>query len=514
MSIKIRQKKTANTFENPITLLEDKDISPWAKSSTKPSYTLDEIAEGNDRFLDAIIEITYNDLKYLRDSHKLISGKFYRIIDYVTTVGDRDKDFSSANHQFDLIVQAISNKQLNENAIACRHKDDEYFKYNDLAKWEIKYTIDNDNHKYEWADWKTGKGVIYYMKDEFNNECYYDFKNILFQNQYTFNIGMGGAYGEYSYEYSNDNNNTIITDEYSSEESNEETSVTSEDTSLNKNFNVHDNKINPGISMGESTIKRLLGNLFNGENIYNNTLGYNCIENIFNNDCYNNILIQECKYNTFTQSWGNIIFENKNNTFKKSHLNILHDSGFNKFVESNNNTLYKSSNNIFKWASTNNLQKCSGNSFETGSNNILYYSNSNQIFSSECNTFKHSHSNILKEYSSHNEFYKTDSCHLNQSGNNNIKNGYSIELYNCNMSTFKPNCKYIQIHMAGGCSYFTFDPGIMYLLVDASGYQNFRAMHFHYGIQGPSAQNRKEITLTKDNTDFYSNKPTEVILDA
>jgi len=27
-----------------------------------------------------------------------------------------------------------------------------------------------------------GKGVIYYMKDEFGNECPYDFKNIVYIN--------------------------------------------------------------------------------------------------------------------------------------------------------------------------------------------------------------------------------------------------------------------------------------------------------------------------------------------
>ena len=50
-----------------------------------------------------------------------------------------------------------------------------------LNAWEIKYSLDNDVLKYSWADETNGKGVIYYMKDEYNNEAPYDFKNILFK---------------------------------------------------------------------------------------------------------------------------------------------------------------------------------------------------------------------------------------------------------------------------------------------------------------------------------------------
>lgn len=51
------------------------------------------------------------------------------------------------------------------------------FKANILA-WELKYSLDNDTTKYAWADETNGKGVIYWLKDEYGNECPYDFKNI------------------------------------------------------------------------------------------------------------------------------------------------------------------------------------------------------------------------------------------------------------------------------------------------------------------------------------------------
>lgn len=40
--------------------------------------------------------------------------------------------------------------------------------------------MDNDTNRFAWAD-DTGRGVIYRMIDEWNNDCPYDFKNILFR---------------------------------------------------------------------------------------------------------------------------------------------------------------------------------------------------------------------------------------------------------------------------------------------------------------------------------------------
>ena len=48
----------------------------------------------------------------------------------------------------------------------------------------MKYCIDNDKSRFEWAS-DSGQGVIYWMKDEFNNECPYDFKNIQFIRKIT-----------------------------------------------------------------------------------------------------------------------------------------------------------------------------------------------------------------------------------------------------------------------------------------------------------------------------------------
>lgn len=51
-----------------------------------------------------------------------------------------------------------------------------------LSAWEIKYHLDNDKTLFNWAS-SNGKGVIYYMKDEFGNEAEYDFKNVKFERK-------------------------------------------------------------------------------------------------------------------------------------------------------------------------------------------------------------------------------------------------------------------------------------------------------------------------------------------
>jgi hypothetical protein len=159
---------------------------------------------------ERIREILYNDLVDLRDSSKLTPGKQYRIIDYVTTTSQEET--ASAGHKFDIIVTALSRNTISEDAKAIQshymsgviynstptnkfntryynyepkiytvyNVGVDYFNNSKLEAWELKYCLDNDTNRFYWAD-SAGKGVIYYMKDEFGNEAPYDFKNILFK---------------------------------------------------------------------------------------------------------------------------------------------------------------------------------------------------------------------------------------------------------------------------------------------------------------------------------------------
>ena len=119
--------------------------------------------------------VTYEELKTLRDNAELVAGMFYRITDYVTT--SIQEATQSAGHQFDIIVRALDEKTLDEEAKAIQSENDEYFANSNLTGWQVWYTLDNDTSKYAWAS-ENGKGVIYRLIDENGNDAPYDFKNI------------------------------------------------------------------------------------------------------------------------------------------------------------------------------------------------------------------------------------------------------------------------------------------------------------------------------------------------
>jgi len=123
--------------------------------------------------------IVYSELKAKRDGGELVPGKYYRITDYITATAQENT--RSAGHQFDVVVLALDKRTLSENAHAISHEGDTYFNNCKLNSWKIKYCMDNDTTMFAWADTSNGKGVIYYMKDEYDNECPYDFKNIQFK---------------------------------------------------------------------------------------------------------------------------------------------------------------------------------------------------------------------------------------------------------------------------------------------------------------------------------------------
>ena len=125
------------------------------------------------------VSITYAELVALRDGGNLVPGTWYRITNYACTTTQANTQ--SAEHAFDVIVRADDTSHLNENAFAAHHEGDEYFANCKLEAWQLKYCLDNDTNRFAWADDENGTGVIFYMKDEWNNECPYDFKNIMFK---------------------------------------------------------------------------------------------------------------------------------------------------------------------------------------------------------------------------------------------------------------------------------------------------------------------------------------------
>ena len=158
---------------------------PQSPESTPASITIINIDA------NLLIETTYANLKALRDAGNLVPGTAYRITDYVTIINGK-YDLSavgasgylhyavSAGHPFDIIVLAVGESELSEVARAAHHDGDTYFANAAVDAWEVKYCLDNDTSRFVWADATNGKGVIFGLKDEFNNECGYDFKNLMF----------------------------------------------------------------------------------------------------------------------------------------------------------------------------------------------------------------------------------------------------------------------------------------------------------------------------------------------
>lgn len=201
------------------------DIADIRTEITNAITELKEYSDTNrdsaiDKCLNAV-SITYKELKNLRDSGELVKGRNYRIIDYITT--SKDTTTKVIWHPFDIIVTATNDNELSEIAYAAKHEfaegeEDLYYNKCNLTAWELRYILDNDETRYSWIDdrytvkqnfdsysvgdiipknsWKElsetnqnkceqiGRGIIYYMKDEFNNECSYDFKSILFERYY------------------------------------------------------------------------------------------------------------------------------------------------------------------------------------------------------------------------------------------------------------------------------------------------------------------------------------------
>ena len=150
---------------------------------TQLSSEVEEINEkiGNLPQGASMTPITYAELVELRDNGNLVAGSFYRITDYETTTSQENTQ--SAGHPFDVIVLALSENTLAEEAYAIQsaRDTDGYFANSNLAAWKLWYSLDNDTERFAWADEVNGKGVIYRMIDEWNNDVPYDFKNIQFK---------------------------------------------------------------------------------------------------------------------------------------------------------------------------------------------------------------------------------------------------------------------------------------------------------------------------------------------
>lgn len=371
-----------------------------------------------DKCLNAV-SITYKELKNLRDSGKLVKGRSYQIIDYITT--SKDATTKVIWHPFDIIVTATNNNELSEIAYAAKHQfaegeEDLYYNKCNLTAWELRYILDNDATRYSWVDdnyevlipfetykkgdtitvnnykelsdtnkancQQIGKGVIYYMKDEFNNECSYDFKSILFERFFIQAPAVTNIYQDWINNnyysalsktlekqltiipYTSLNNDGDITRFYYTFNTGSPTEPVDltwynaqegKNTCRDNHFAYACNLYNV-VSDGEAIIsidknKIVLGNnVFIGTEFVSNTcsdqgfsyntilngakynsfrgnfafniIGENFINNVFGHDCKLNILAENFQYNTTGNKFQRncIIQNNRDNLYKESFI--------------------------------------------------------------------------------------------------------------------------------------------------------------------------------------------------
>lgn len=266
--------------------------------------------------LCSVISIEWSELKAIRDAGGLWPGQEYRITDYsCTTIKSYTR---SAGHFFDIIVRADSANKLNENARAVPHAGDTYFSGSKLEAWELKYCLDNDTDRFSWADAANGRGVVYWLNDEFGNECPYDFKSMQFKRwkitaTTTAATDMVGKY------MSNDISMTGFTVDaddfiwcytFSSDASGGE----QVDYSLDKSKIVYGNVIREYSYSGRLLLSYIVffgndcyGNVFDigcqgntfGSGCYGNTFGSRCYGNAFGNGCRDNSFGSGCYRNSF-----------------------------------------------------------------------------------------------------------------------------------------------------------------------------------------------------------------------
>ena len=240
-----------------------------------------------------------------------------------------------------------------------------YFNENDLSKWVIKYDVHNDINKYLWADTENGKGVIYYMKDEFDNECPYDFKNIKFKR---------------TKQWVDDNNLREPNDELKFSET-EKYFYTfdwngTDDSLCKGNYKCEQNKIERLLSGKQ---QQLNNNIFLGNGNSNNKIGANSKNNVIGVDTYNNefgvnfqnnIILKKFTYNSVGNGFKNNIIRT---TFR--YNNIGHLVSDNEFKSSFNNNIvrenvkYNTFNGVVEYNTFGAVVQ--NNLF----NDVIYYSN-------------------------------------------------------------------------------------------------------------------------------------------
>ena len=291
-----------------------------------------------------------------------------------------------------------------------------------------------------YTDDGSGKGVIYWMKDEFGNEFPFDFKNIQFK-RYKITATSKVVNGQ---EVLASLKNTYLgfrkleqngTGQLYPQNCTMSTSDTrwsfalslngTQDLTLQANHHCTDNVVEPCFFGSKQYLNNVtLQATGSTDDSYNNHIDGTSHSISMGSGCYNNTLTQgshSCTlsssyYNTLSSSGNNTLSSSGSNTLSSSYNNTLSSSWNNTLSSSESNTLSSSYNNTLSSDSYNNTLSSSGN------NTLSSYSNNNTLSSSDNNTLSSSWNNTLSSSG-----YNT----LSSSNNNTLSSNFFAELIGC-----------------------------------------------------------------------------------
>lgn len=315
-----------------------------------------------------------------------------------------------------------------------------------LEAWKIWYCLDNDAERFAWADAENGKGVIYRMIDEWNNDLPYDFKNIMFK-RYELNAPeLYEASGiDYWIQKLSENIRAMFNSEcqafiwsglYEQDKywENDYEAVMSTPTGRSRFFYTFsdDSDISFDSSLGGAcgnnvmlSSYRLPNNVFFGggehygnrfgSNCYDNSFSSDCLENTFGSDCCENCFGVSCYYNTFGNSCSynsfgfNCQYNNFGNQFNYNSLGDgCHNNSFENGSKYNGLGMYCTYNTFGNVCAYNTLgDNCTYNSFGDECQSISFkdidgFANFSRCkFDSGVHSFEIYHDVTHHEYSTH-----------------------------------------------------------------------------------------------------------------
>ena len=128
MFMNYKLKYTGDQIDNLLDKVSGMDPESYVTKEEGKDLSTNDFTDPLKNKLESLnmIKVTWSELVSLKNSAQLIPGCFYRITDYECTTTQTNT--SSAGHPFDIIVLALTNNTLSEEARACLHSpDDSYF---------------------------------------------------------------------------------------------------------------------------------------------------------------------------------------------------------------------------------------------------------------------------------------------------------------------------------------------------------------------------------------------------